>query len=144
MVPASPADALGPHAHRIRPLLIETARFRHDRSADAHEVSESRYATGFGAQWRDLQDDARTALKNLGYQTYPLPPAGYQLSVVNDCLVYVWRVPGHVDNISAFASSPTRKTLSRPSRRIQRSSGRSFPANPHRSTTCWSRPTSRA
>ena len=110
MVPASPANVLGSHAKHVRPLVVETVRARHDRSAEAHEVSESRYATGFGTQWRDLLDDMETALRQGGgYETYRVPPAGYKLAVVNDCLVYVWRVPGHVDGASMFASSPTRR-----------------------------------
>lgn len=109
MVPASPANVLGSHAQHVRPVVVETVRSRHNRSAEAHEVSESRYATGFGTQWRDLLDDMETAFRQRGYETYKVPPAGYKLAVVNDCLVYVWRVPGHVDGASLFASSPTRR-----------------------------------
>ncbi|KUM35211.1 hypothetical protein [Arthrobacter sp. EpRS71] len=108
MVPVSPAAALGEQANDVRPLLVDVVRYRHDRSAEAHQVSESRYGMGFGSQWRDLLDDVQDAMKARGYRTYRLPPAGYKLPVVNDCLVYVWRVPDSVDAISSFASSPTR------------------------------------
>ncbi|GFZ78059.1 hypothetical protein [Nesterenkonia alkaliphila] len=109
MVAHSPEGALGRHAQTTRDLLIEVVRSRHDRSADAHEASGSRYAIGFGGQWRDLLDDAREALAERGFQSRRLAPGGYQLPVVNDCLVYVWRVPGAPDAVSRFASSPTRR-----------------------------------
>lgn len=63
----------------------------------------------FGTQWRDLLDDTNDALTELGFQSHKLTPAGYRLPVVNDCLVYVWRVPNAVDAVSSFASSPTRR-----------------------------------
>lgn len=114
MVPTSPIVALGSHADAIRPLLVDTVRFRHDRSAEAHQVSESRYAMGFGSQWRDLLDDSHAAMHARGYRTHKLAPGGYKVSVVNDCLVYVWRVPvsaedNSADEVSSFASSPTRR-----------------------------------
>lgn len=64
---------------------------------------------GFGSQWRDLLDDAKEALADRGYRSHKLSPAGYELPVVNDCLLYVWRVPGTPDAVTDFASSPTRK-----------------------------------
>lgn len=109
MVPASPADALGPRAADVRPLVVETVRSLHDRFAEAHQISRSRYGLGFGGQWRDLLDDVREVLRDRGYRTHKLAPAGYELPVVNDCLVYVWRVPESADALSSFASSPTRK-----------------------------------
>ncbi|NNG37371.1 hypothetical protein [Nakamurella aerolata] len=109
MVPLSPAEALGSHAHGVRDLLVEVARSRHDRAAEAHLASGSRYSMGFGSQWRDLLDDVMEALADRGYQSHKLSPAGYELPVVNDCLLYVWRVPGTPDAITDFASSPTRK-----------------------------------
>ena len=109
MVSLSPADALGTQAPRVRDLLIEVVRSRHDRAADGHLASGSRYSMGFGSQWRDLLDDAREALADCGFQSHKLAPAGYELPVVNDCLVYVWRVPGTPGAVSQFASSPTRK-----------------------------------
>lgn len=109
MVPASPAEALGSHAQDVRPLVVETVRSRHDRFAEAHQASGSRYTMGFGSQWRDLLDDIQEALRGHGYRTHKLAPAGYKLPVVNDCLVYVWRVPDSADAVSSFASSPTRK-----------------------------------
>ncbi|MFM9272323.1 hypothetical protein [Pseudarthrobacter sp. NKDBFgelt] len=108
MVPVSPADVLGSHVRDVRPLVVETVRSRHDRFAEAHQVSGSRYTMGFGSQWRDLLDDVQEALRDRGYRTHKLAPAGYKLPVVNDCLVYVWRVPDSVDSVSSFASSPTR------------------------------------
>lgn len=109
MVPDSPADALGSHAPGVRDVLVEVVRSRHDRSAEAHQASGSRYSMGFGTQWRDLLDDAHDALMDRGFQSHMLPPAGYKLPVVNDCLIYVWRVPDAVDAVSLFAASPTRK-----------------------------------
>lgn len=109
MVFGSPADALGSHTAGTRDLLIEVVRSRHDRAAEAHQVSGSRYAMGFGSQWRDLLDDTRDALVEHGYQSCKLAPAGYELPVVHDCLVYTWRVPDAVDAVSHFASSPTRR-----------------------------------
>ncbi len=109
MLPLSPAEALGSHAHGVRDLLVEVVRSRHDRAAEAHLASGSRYSMGFGSQWRDLLDDAKEALADRGYQSHKLSPAGYELPVVNDCLLYVWRVPGTPDAVTDFASSPTRK-----------------------------------
>ncbi|HEY5852886.1 MAG TPA: hypothetical protein VIW24_02250 [Aldersonia sp.] len=109
MVSHSPADALGSHAPGVRDLLVEVVRSRHDRAAEAHQASGSRYAMGFGSQWRDLLDDAQEALADRGFQSHKLAPAGYELPVVNDSLLYVWRVPGNPDAVSEFASSPTRK-----------------------------------
>jgi hypothetical protein len=37
-----------------------------------------------------------------------LAPGGYQVPIVNDCLVYVWRVPAALDAVKHFASSTTR------------------------------------
>ncbi len=108
MVPVSPADALGSHLRDVLPLVVEVVRSRHDRFAEAHQISGSRYTFGFGSQWRDLLDDVQEALRNRGYRTHKLPPAGYKLPVVNDSLLYVWRVPESVDAVSSFASSPTR------------------------------------
>lgn len=108
MVSASPADALGSHARDVGPLLVDTVQSVHDRFAEAHQVSGSRYAMGFGSQWRDLLDEVQVALTDRGYRTHKLLPGGYRLPVVNDCLVYVWRVPGSVGTASSFASGPTR------------------------------------
>ncbi|MEV6659485.1 hypothetical protein [Nocardia fluminea] len=108
MVLHAPADALGSHASGVRELLVEVVRSRHDRAAEAHLASVSRYSMGFGSQWRDLLDDAHEALADRGFLSHKLAPAGYELPVVNDCLLYVWRVPGTPDALSKFASSPTR------------------------------------
>lgn len=109
MVPDSPAQALDSHAPGLRELLIGVVRDRHERFAEAHQVSGSRYAMGFGSQWRDLLDDTHEALTRFGFPSHKLMPAGYKLPVVNDCLIYVWRIPENPDAVSDFASSPTRK-----------------------------------
>lgn len=109
MLPRSPGEALGTHASGYRDLLIDVVRSRHDLSAEAHQTSGSRYAMGFGSQWRDLLDDNAESSAERGYPLHKLAPAGYVLPVVNDCLVYVWRVPGTPDAVSRFASSPTRR-----------------------------------
>lgn len=109
MVPNSPAEALGAQAPALRDLIIEIVRARHALAAEAHLVSASRYAMGFGTQWRDLLDDTRDALRARGFRSCKLAPGGHEIPVVNDCMVYVWRVPNHPDAASEFASSPTRK-----------------------------------
>lgn len=106
--PASAAEALGRHADTAGDLIVETVRSLHERFAEAHLVSRSRYGNAFGAQWRDLLDDVADAFQLNGYRTHRLMPAGYKLPVVNDRLVYVWRVPESSRGIEAFASSPTR------------------------------------
>ncbi len=93
MVPVSPADVLGSHVRDVRSLVVEIVRSRHDRFAEAHQVSGSRYTMGFGSQWRDLLDDVQEALRDRGYRTHKLAPAGYKLPVVSDCLVYVLARP---------------------------------------------------
>lgn len=108
MVPLTPADALGSHAPDVRDLLVEVVRSVHGKFAEAHLVSESRYAIDFGSQWRDLLADANDALVDRGFQSQKLLPAGYKLPVVNDCLIYVWRIPDSADP-GDFASSPTKK-----------------------------------
>ena len=109
MVPDSPADAFGSDASGLRDLLVEMVRARHALAAEAHLVSESRYAMGFGSQWRDLLDDTRDALKERGFRSCNLAPGGHEIPVVNNCLVYVWRVPNNPNAVSEFASSPTRR-----------------------------------
>jgi hypothetical protein len=109
MVPDSPVAALGAQAPGVRDLVVDVARSRYERAAEAHQASGTRYAMGFGTQWRDLLDDAHDALKEHGFQTHKLTPGGHKIPVVNDCLVYVWRVPDTPDAVSRFASSPTRK-----------------------------------
>lgn len=109
MDPHSPAEALGADASGLRDLLVGLVQSRHNRAAEAHIVSGSRYAMGFGSQWRDLLDDTRDALKSRGFQSCKLAPGGHEIPVVNDCLVYVWRVPNNPNAVREFASSPTRK-----------------------------------
>lgn len=109
MVLDSPAEALGAQASVLRDLLVDVVRSRHALAAEAHTVSESRYAMGFGSQWRDLLDDTRDALTDRGFRSLKLAPGGHPIPVVNDALVYVWRVPNNPNAVSMFASSPTRK-----------------------------------
>jgi hypothetical protein len=109
VVPDSPVDALGPHASGLRYLLVEIVRTRHDLAAEAHQVAESRYGMGFGSQWRDLLDDTRDALISRGFRSCKLVPGGQEVPVVNDSLVYVWRVPNNPNAVDEFASSPTRR-----------------------------------
>jgi hypothetical protein len=108
MVSDSPADALGFQALGVRDVLVEVVRSVHDRFAEAHLVSGSRYALDFGSQWRDLLADSHDAFSDRGFQSHKLLPAGYKLPVVNDCLLYVWRIPDSA-NPAAFALSPTKK-----------------------------------
>lgn len=110
MVPDSPFKALGSHAPGVRKLVVEVVRTLHDRFAEAHLVSGSKYAMGFGSQWRDLLDAAHDALAERGFQSYTLPPGGHKVGIVNDCLVYVWRVPDDPNAVRDFASSPTRQS----------------------------------
>jgi len=109
MVPVSPVDALGAHAASVRDLVVEVIRSRHGKVADAHQVSGSRYAMGFGSQWRDLLDDTHDALVERDFQSHKLTPGGHKVGVVNGCLVYVWRVPDNPNAVRDFASSPTRQ-----------------------------------
>ncbi|WP_092612698.1 hypothetical protein [Raineyella antarctica] len=108
MVQDSPAQALGADAAGARDVLVEVVRSVHERFAEAHQVSGSRYAMGFGSQWRDLLDDAHEAFASRGFRSQKLAPAGYRLPVVGSCLIYVWR--GNADTASNFASSPTRQS----------------------------------
>jgi hypothetical protein len=109
MAPDSPVDTLGTHAPGLRDLLVDIVQARHSLAAEAHVVSESRYAMGFGSQWRDLLDDICEVLKDRGFRSIKLPPGGHEVPVVNDNLVYVWRVANNPNAVSEFASSPTRK-----------------------------------
>ncbi|WP_395244628.1 hypothetical protein ACGGZK_02180 [Agromyces sp. MMS24-K17] len=109
MVPNSPAQALGDRADGVRDLMIDVVRFRHDRFAAAHQMSGTRYAMGFGAQWRDLLDDASAALSERGFRSHRLAPGGHKVGIVNGCLIYVWRVPEDPKAVQNFASSPTRQ-----------------------------------
>lgn len=110
MVPNSPALALGRHETGARDLLVEVVQSRHDRAAEAHEVSGSRNSMGFGTQWRDLLADVHEAFRARGFQGQTVTPAGYKIPIVRDCLVYVWRLPVTADP-SRFASSPSKINL---------------------------------
>ncbi len=108
MAPRSPAQALGSHADTVRDVVVEVVRTRHEYSAEAHQAARTRYTNAFGTQWRDLLVDTEEALTGRGFLSHTLAPGGYKLPVVNDCLVYVWRVPNGPDAVTNFASSPTR------------------------------------
>ncbi|MFE5291840.1 hypothetical protein ACFQ8T_06630 [Isoptericola sp. NPDC056618] len=108
MTPNTPVDALGPHYDTARDVVVEVVRTRTERMVDAHQVSGTRNTSLFGTQWRDLLTDSRVALTSRGFRSHKLPPAGYELPVVNDCLIYVWRVSDDTDAVKNFASSPTR------------------------------------
>ncbi len=109
MLPDTPVEALGAQAHGVRGLVVDVVRSRHDKAAEAHQVSGSRYGLGFGSQWRDLLDDTHDALIERGFRSHRLVPGGHKVGVVNDCLVYVWRVPDNANAVRDFASSPTRQ-----------------------------------
>ena len=106
----SPVGVLGAQAPGVRDLVAEVVRARHNKAAEAHQVSGSRYGLGFGSQWRDLLDDTHDALIERGFQSHKLAPGGHKVGVVNDCLVYVWRVPDDPNAMRDFASSPTRQS----------------------------------
>jgi hypothetical protein len=110
MVSDSPAEALGSHAPGVRDQVVKVIRSVHGRFAEAHTVSGSRYAMGFGSQWRDLLDETHDEMTKHGFQSHALTPGGYKIPVVNDCLVYAWRVPGTPDAVNRFAASPTRQS----------------------------------
>lgn len=109
MVPKSPSEALGHQAAGVRDLIVDVVRDVHERFAAAHSVSGSKYAMGFGSQWRDLLDEAQGALAMRGFDSHKLAPGGHRVGIVNGCLVYVWRAPEDPTAISNFASSPTRQ-----------------------------------
>jgi len=108
MVPKSPAEALGSHYPDVHDLVVEVVQARHGHAVEAHDAAATRYGFGFGSQWRDLLDDTRDAFKDRGHPSRKLAPGGYQVPIVNDCLVYVWRVPAAPDAVRDFASSTTR------------------------------------
>lgn len=108
MVPDSPVLALGPQASVARDLLVDVVQTRHDRSAEAHEVSGSRYSMGFASQWRDLLADVHEAFKKRGFRGHTVTPGGYKLPIVHDCLIYAWRVSAAAEP-SRFASSLSKK-----------------------------------
>lgn len=105
----TPSDALGRHADRARRLIAETVLIRHEQAAAGHVASGTRYGNAFGAQGRDLLDDVDETFRAEGFDTIRVKPAGYKLPVVNNCLIFPWRVPGKADAIATFASSKTRR-----------------------------------
>lgn len=110
MLPDSPVGVLlGAQALSVRDLVVDVIRSRHDKAAEAHEVSGSRYGMGFGSQWRDLLDDTHAALTERGFRSHRLAPGGHKVGAVNDCLIYVWRVPEDPNAVRDFACSPTRQ-----------------------------------
>lgn len=44
-------------------------------------------------------------------QSHSISPVGYQLPVVNECLVYVWKIPSIPGAVPAFASSRAREGM---------------------------------
>ena len=110
MVPDSPTGALGSHAYSARNALVTVIRSVHERFAEAHSVSQSKYAMGFGSQWRDLLDEAHDEVTSHGFQSHTLTPGKHRVPVINGCLVYVWRVPEGSNAVSNFATSPTRQS----------------------------------
>lgn len=108
MMSGSPSDSLGSRAPAVREVLVEVVRSVHNRFAESHLVSRSRYSMDFGTQWRDLLAETHEAFAEHGFHSHKLVPAGYRLPIVNDCLLYVWRKPDSADE-DAFASSPTKK-----------------------------------
>lgn len=110
MAPNTPSLLLGTHTDVVREVVVDAISTRHNYAADAHQTANTRYGSVFGSQWRDLLDDVHEALSDRGFRSYPLSPGGYKLTVVNDCLVYVWRVPGTPGAVKNFASSPTRSS----------------------------------
>lgn len=109
MTQTSPAEALGTHATEVRSVVVDQVGAVHDRFADAHRRSGTSYGYVFGGQWRDLLDAVRKTATARGYRTHSLPPGGQRLPVINDCLLYTWRVPDSARTVSSFASSPTRR-----------------------------------
>ena len=75
---------------------------------------------GFGSQWRDLLDDAHDKVTERGFQSHKLAPGGHKIPVVNDCLVYVWRVPDGPDAVSKFAVEPDASGRVSSPRRLRR------------------------
>ncbi|WP_282856969.1 hypothetical protein [Pseudoclavibacter helvolus] len=108
MAPTSPSVALGAHAVAALDLVVETVRARHEYAAAAHAVSHTRYGFGFGGQWKDLLDDTADAFTERGYGLHTLKPAGHRLPIVNNSLIYVWRVPEKPNALRDFAQGATR------------------------------------
>ncbi|WP_300679567.1 hypothetical protein [Nocardioides sp.] len=54
-------------------------------------------------------DDAREAVTKYGFPTCKLMPGGISVPIVNNCLIYVWRIPSAPNAVRNFASSPTRQ-----------------------------------
>lgn len=108
MISGSPGDVLGPRAADAQKALVDIVRRVHDRFAESHLVSGSRFSMGFGTQWRDLLAEAHEEFAKHGFESHKLVPAGYRLPIVNGCLLYVWRKPDSAD-ADAFAGSLTKK-----------------------------------
>lgn len=107
MSPDSPADIFGSYKATVSKTIIDVVRTRHGRAAEAHRVAHTRSLRGYSTLWHDLLVDVADAFFDRGHELYKLAPAGYKVPIVNNCLVYVWRVPALVDP-TEFASSPTR------------------------------------
>lgn len=108
MTPDSPADALGPHVATVREIIVDVVRTRHSYAAAAHQVAHTRNMRGYSTLWDDLLRDVQEAFEAQGCDSHRLAPAGYNVPIVNNCIIYVWRVPATGDP-GDFAASPTRK-----------------------------------
>ncbi|MFD1376086.1 hypothetical protein ACFQ4U_07035 [Micrococcus antarcticus] len=107
MVPDSPADALGRYADTVREVVTNLVRRRHGYAADAHQAAHTRNTRGYSTLWQDLLIDVQEAFQSRGHDLHRLAPAGHKVPIVNDCILYVWRVPATSDP-AHFATSPTK------------------------------------
>lgn len=105
----SPAEALGEYAELVKTVVIKLIQDRTDQMMEAADAAQSRYGMVFGAQWRDLHADAAEAFHDQGYDVVRLRPAGYDVPVINNSLVYLWRKPNGRNKDTCFATSQTRR-----------------------------------
>lgn len=106
----TPTDLLGQNAEWVKQMLVSVMRKNHNQFASAQEESRSRHALVYGAGWRDLTDEVAQVFKQAGFHTHRIKPAGYEIPIVNECLIYAWRKPEST-RLSAFASSQTKRGL---------------------------------
>lgn len=107
MFPETPKDAFGSYAELARDTVVEVVRNRHTSSAEAHNVANTRSSRGYSTLWHDLSVDTSDAFANLGFTLHTLSSGRYQLPIINNCLLFVWRVPITGDPAD-FASSEAR------------------------------------
>jgi len=105
---ATPAEALGEYYDVVCAVVVDLVRARTNNMIEANAPANSRYGMAFGSQWRDLLADSVDAFNARGFPIEKLAPAGYEVPVVNGCLVYVCRKPNGRSK-AAFASSATRR-----------------------------------